>query len=322
MAGFNLITEVMTERLDTWKDIAAYLGRNVRTVMRWERGKGLPVHRVPGGERQAVYAWKHEIDQWLEHGHPEPDDPKEAPDELARLLTPPIRVRNGQVGTLSQDPNPVRSPQRTALRSSRSRAVKTASFAAITAAVAIGAYALRTFVFPHSIRFTRVVQITDDGTQKVGLVTDGRNIYFGEYRSGRVVLSSIPTEGGTIREIPTPLVKAFPADISRDGKKLLVLVREGHEVEKELWVVPVSGEAPYRVGSILCQTAAWSPDGRSIAIAVQNAVLETQISVNRSTNFRHSMEFQTPFTGPGMVNESESTSWTLRPALTLFGIFS
>ena len=33
------------DRLDSWKEIAAYLNRGVRTVRRWEREEGLPVHR-------------------------------------------------------------------------------------------------------------------------------------------------------------------------------------------------------------------------------------------------------------------------------------
>src|SRR5215471_13425423 len=51
-------------RLDSWKEIAAHLGRNERTAIRWEK-KGLPVHRVPGGQRQAVFAYTDEIDAWL-----------------------------------------------------------------------------------------------------------------------------------------------------------------------------------------------------------------------------------------------------------------
>jgi hypothetical protein len=52
-------------RLDSWKAIAAYLGRDVSTVVRWEKDKGLPVHRVPGGRRQAVFALTSEINAWL-----------------------------------------------------------------------------------------------------------------------------------------------------------------------------------------------------------------------------------------------------------------
>jgi len=34
-----------SDRLDSWKDVAAYLKRDVSTVQRWERREGLPVHR-------------------------------------------------------------------------------------------------------------------------------------------------------------------------------------------------------------------------------------------------------------------------------------
>jgi len=52
-------------RLDSWKEIADYLGREVRTAIRWEKEKQLPVHRVPGGKRQAVFAFTDEIDNWM-----------------------------------------------------------------------------------------------------------------------------------------------------------------------------------------------------------------------------------------------------------------
>jgi hypothetical protein len=57
-----------SQRLDSWKEIAAYLGRDIRTVARWENERGLPVHRVPGGQRHAVFAYTAEIDRWLTTG--------------------------------------------------------------------------------------------------------------------------------------------------------------------------------------------------------------------------------------------------------------
>ena len=46
------------ERLDSWKEIAAYLKRDVRTLHRWESEEGLPIHRHVHKKRGTVYAYK------------------------------------------------------------------------------------------------------------------------------------------------------------------------------------------------------------------------------------------------------------------------
>lgn len=53
------------EVLNSWKEIAAYMGRGVRTVQRWEQELGLPVRRPRGKERSAVIALKSDLDRWL-----------------------------------------------------------------------------------------------------------------------------------------------------------------------------------------------------------------------------------------------------------------
>ncbi len=55
----------MNDRLESWKEIAVYLGRGVRTVRRWERREGLPVRRHFHGQRATVFAFPSEIDAWL-----------------------------------------------------------------------------------------------------------------------------------------------------------------------------------------------------------------------------------------------------------------
>ena len=51
-------------RLDSWKEIAAYLKRDVTTVRRWEKREGLPVHRHLHERRDSVYGYAREIDTW------------------------------------------------------------------------------------------------------------------------------------------------------------------------------------------------------------------------------------------------------------------
>jgi tetratricopeptide (TPR) repeat protein len=60
--------------LHGWKDIAAYVSRDVSTVKRWEKQRGLPVRRVPGDGRANVYAHSTELAQWLASGGPDSVD--------------------------------------------------------------------------------------------------------------------------------------------------------------------------------------------------------------------------------------------------------
>src|SRR5688500_8398756 len=60
------VREAVADRLESWKAIAAYLNRGVRTVRRWETDEGLPVHRHVHRTLGSVYAYKSEIDAWRE----------------------------------------------------------------------------------------------------------------------------------------------------------------------------------------------------------------------------------------------------------------
>jgi serine/threonine-protein kinase len=52
------------DRLESWKEIAAYLGREVRTVQLWEKSEALPVRRHLHGRQGSVYAFRSELDAW------------------------------------------------------------------------------------------------------------------------------------------------------------------------------------------------------------------------------------------------------------------
>jgi TolB-like protein/Tfp pilus assembly protein PilF len=63
------------KKLVSWKEIAAHLGREVRTVQRWEKTEGLPIHRHEHQKKSTVYAYAGELDDWFKKRQPV-DDPE------------------------------------------------------------------------------------------------------------------------------------------------------------------------------------------------------------------------------------------------------
>jgi TolB-like protein/cytochrome c-type biogenesis protein CcmH/NrfG len=58
------------QRLESWKEIASYLRRDKRTVQRWEKEYGLPVHRLQLNTGSTVYAYTAELDAWYAERRP------------------------------------------------------------------------------------------------------------------------------------------------------------------------------------------------------------------------------------------------------------
>ena len=54
------------DRLDSWKEIAAFLNRDVTTVQRWEKREGMPVHRHLHDKAGSVYAFRSELGAWTQ----------------------------------------------------------------------------------------------------------------------------------------------------------------------------------------------------------------------------------------------------------------
>lgn len=88
------------DRIDSWKEIATFFGRDERTVKRWEKERSLPVHRVPG-ERGSVFAYTHELNLWLNPGTHNPAAAELAPAESLPAASPssepPIQKPRGAV---------------------------------------------------------------------------------------------------------------------------------------------------------------------------------------------------------------------------------
>jgi len=82
------------KRLDSWKEIAAYLSRDVTTVQRWEKREGMPVHRHLHDKRGSVYALTKELDGWIQSRRSRVDDPALEPETeiLQPLPVIPITI--------------------------------------------------------------------------------------------------------------------------------------------------------------------------------------------------------------------------------------
>lgn len=75
----DMSDETPSDRLDSWKEIGAYLKRDVRTLRRWEKDQGLPVHRHQHKSLGSVYAFRSELDAWWANG-----------ERQAEPVTPPL----------------------------------------------------------------------------------------------------------------------------------------------------------------------------------------------------------------------------------------
>ena len=66
-------------KLESWKEIATFFDRDLRTVIRWEKELGLPIHRYPGKSKGRVYALESELKAWA-------DEPRRAAAEILPSL--------------------------------------------------------------------------------------------------------------------------------------------------------------------------------------------------------------------------------------------
>ncbi len=80
--------QALNRRLGSWKEIGAFFEADERTVRRWEKDRGLPIHRVPGASGTKVFAYTAELSQWLER----PRDGGEKPADAVGRVEP---VRRG-----------------------------------------------------------------------------------------------------------------------------------------------------------------------------------------------------------------------------------
>ena len=100
------------------------------------------------------------------------------------------------------------------------------------------------------------------------LVTDGARIYFPQTNGGPLSPAEVSVAGGEVSPLVLGKDNADILDISADGATMLIaVIQPGYSYNgpPELWIAPVIGRTPRRLGNIRTNFAAFSPDARSIA---------------------------------------------------------
>ena len=119
------------------------------------------------------------------------------------------------------------------------------------------------------------------------LIVEGNRLITSVLVDGKPQLARVSASTGGLEQImlPRELVSTVPADISKDGTRLLVLSRLSTSSEQPLWVVPTDGGSALRVGEIVAHDATWMPAGNDIMYASGNDLWTVPAAGGRTVLF-------------------------------------
>jgi Tol biopolymer transport system component len=260
------------DRLDSWKEIAAYLRRDITTVQRWEKREGMPVRRHVHDKMGSVYGFRSELDAWAQTrnlrgtsngtraeptvtrphpaGHDEEAPMSTAAAELPSLVSPGMPRARGRW---------------------RAAAVLAAGSLVLIAAAAWWLLARTEYFWHDPLAGARFVDLTDfDGTEHAATVSrDGRFVAFLSDRDGQVDvwLTQIGSgqfhnlTRGRVEELVNPSVRTL--GFSPDGALVTFWARTARGAsggDIGIWAMPTLGgqPRPYLEGTA---EFAWSSDG-------------------------------------------------------------
>jgi Tol biopolymer transport system component len=242
------------DRLDSWKEIAVYLSRDVTTVQRWEKREGMPVHRHRHDRMGSVYAFRRELDAWARSRHVQPS-----------VGTAPARDER-------PDPPALAFADRVA---SRWRVLLLMAATLVLIAAGVGAWLRATELFwRNPIADARFERLTDfDGVVKAAAVSrDGRVVAFLSDRGGQpdVWVTQVGSgqfsnlTRGRMPELENTSVRSLA--FTPDGSLVTFWVRRADGARAAVigtWAVPTLGgdPRPFLDGAA---EADWSSDGTQL----------------------------------------------------------
>src|SRR5688572_28671835 len=245
------------ERLESWKEIAAYLNRGVTTVQRWEQEEGLPVYRLPHAKKGAVFAFSEQLDDWL-------------------------RRRAVAGGTRSETmvSSPVGGRDATAHHSGKSLR-RLAVGGLLGAATIVGAVSLSPRApdeaRPGPMPIPRPLANERGAESSPSLSPDGSDVVYDWGADGTRGLYVRPVRGGP----PRALVLDEGIRI-KDSRRpswspkgdLIAFLAYDRPQRYVLYVVPASGGHPRRLTSMAGVSLCWHPDGSQLGFIDRTAAGE------------------------------------------------
>lgn len=220
------------QRLDSWKEISAYLGKSVRTVQRWERTEGLPVRRLGQDGTSPVFAYKEELDGWWQ--------------QQSRRLSPEPEIVENEAAP----PAPARA--RWPVVAIASTIVLTAMSAAVWMA------------WPRRVVHRPVPFTADHGVEvQPAFSPDGHRIAYLGVRSannGFIYTKAIGSDAS--HRLTTGTERERSPVWSPDGKMIAFLRRAADGRGTSLIMVPAGGGPETRIAElVLAGSLVWSSDG-------------------------------------------------------------
>ena len=240
-------------RLDSWKKIAVYLKRDVTTVQRWEKREGMPVHRQLHDKMGSVYAFRAELDAWMQ-----------SRSEHNSLGATASAATDSASGAPSQG-----------MANSRLRWVAAAGAFAAIAVAAIVWYERSDHFWRDPIAGAAYQSVTGfDGQNEAAAVSrDGQFVAFLSDRGGRTDVWVTRIGSGQFRnltqgidgELVNPSIRTL--GFSADGALVTFWLRNRSRPSGEdisIWAVPTLGGEPMPFLEGVAE-AAFSPEGKQLA---------------------------------------------------------